>query len=63
MRADYIKFARARGLAERVDQLCATPLRNTLVPVITVIGLNIGGLVALFGRDHRDGVSVAGHGA
>ena len=45
MRSDYIKFARSRGLAERVIYF-GHALRNTLVPVITVIGLNIGGLIA-----------------
>ena len=45
MRADYIKFARARGLSERTIYFVHA-LRNTLVPVITVIGLNIGGLIA-----------------
>ena len=45
MRADYIKFARARGLAERSIYFVHA-LRNTLVPVITVIGLNLGGLIA-----------------
>ena len=45
MRADYIKFARARGLAEQTIYFVHA-LRNTLVPVITVIGLNIGGLIA-----------------
>jgi len=45
MRTDYIKFARARGLSERsINYVHA--LRNTLVPVITVIGLNIGSLIA-----------------
>lgn len=45
MRTDYIKFARARGLAERSINFIHA-LRNTLVPVITIIGLNIGGLIA-----------------
>jgi peptide/nickel transport system permease protein len=45
MRTDYIKFARARGLAERSIYFVHA-LRNTLVPVMTVIGLNIGGLIA-----------------
>ena len=45
MRTDYIKFARARGLAERAINFTHA-LRNTLVPVITIIGLNIGGLIA-----------------
>jgi peptide/nickel transport system permease protein len=45
MRTDYIKFARARGLAERSINFVHA-LKNTLVPVITIIGLNVGGLVA-----------------
>ena len=45
MRTDYIKFARARGLSERAINFTHA-LRNTLVPVITIIGLNIGGLIA-----------------
>ena len=45
MRSDYIKFARARGLTNRAIHF-GHALRNTLVPVITIIGLNIGGLIA-----------------
>ena len=45
METDYIKFARARGLSERAINF-RHALRNTLVPVITIIGLNIGGLIA-----------------
>ena len=45
MRTDFIKFARARGLAEKAINF-RHALRNTLVPVITIIGLNIGGLIA-----------------
>ena len=45
MQTDYIKFARARGLAERAINF-RHALRNTIVPVITIIGLNIGGLIA-----------------
>lgn len=45
MRTDYIKFARARGLSSSVINY-GHALKNTLVPVITVIGLNIGTLVA-----------------
>lgn len=45
MRTDYIRFARARGLSDRVINY-GHALKNTLVPVITVIGLNIGTLVA-----------------
>ncbi len=45
MQTDYIKFARARGLSERAINF-GHALKNTLVPVITIIGLNIGGLIA-----------------
>lgn len=45
MQTDYIKFARARGLSERAINF-SHALKNTLVPVITIIGLNIGGLIA-----------------
>jgi peptide/nickel transport system permease protein len=45
LRSDYIKFARARGLPERAINF-GHALKNTLVPVITVVGLQIGGLLA-----------------
>jgi len=45
MRTDYIKFARARGLSNRAVNF-GHALRNTLVPVITIAGLNIGSLIA-----------------
>ena len=45
MQTDYIKFARARGLSERAINFVHA-LKNTLVPVVTIIGLNIGGLIA-----------------
>lgn len=45
LRTDYIKFARARGLPERVVHF-GHALRNTLVPVITITGLQIGSLIA-----------------
>ena len=45
LRADYIKFARARGLSDRVVHF-QHALRNTLVPVITITGLQLGGLIA-----------------
>ena len=45
MRTDFIKFARARGLNEFAINFVHA-LRNTLVPVITIIGLNIGSLIA-----------------
>jgi len=45
MRTDFIKFARARGLPERVMQL-RHALRNTMVPVITIVGLQLGSVIA-----------------
>ena len=45
LRTDYIRFARARGLSERSIHF-RHALKNTLVPVITIIGLQFGGLVA-----------------
>ncbi len=45
LRTDYIRFARARGLMDRTIYF-GHALKNTLVPVITVIGLQFGGLVA-----------------
>lgn len=44
-RADFIKFARARGLSDRAVYLTHA-LRNSLLPVITVVGLQIGSLIA-----------------
>ncbi len=45
LRADYIRFARARGLPDRLINF-RHAVRNTLVPVITITGLQIGSLVA-----------------
>ncbi|QJQ95635.1 MULTISPECIES: ABC transporter permease [Halomonadaceae] len=45
LRADYIKFARARGLSSRVVNL-RHALKNTLIPVITIIGLQLGTIIA-----------------
>ena len=45
LRADYIRFARARGLSERAVHFHHA-LKNTLVPVITVVGLQLGSIVA-----------------
>ncbi len=42
---DYIRAARARGLSEPVV-LFKHALRNALIPVITVLGLDIAGLLA-----------------
>ena len=45
LRTDYIKFARARGLTQRTVHF-GHALRNTLVPVITITGLQLGGIIA-----------------
>jgi peptide/nickel transport system permease protein len=45
LRTDYIKFARARGLTNRAINF-RHALRNTLVPVVTVIGLQLGAIIA-----------------
>jgi peptide/nickel transport system permease protein len=45
LRADYIKFARARGLPDRAVYF-GHALKNTLVPVITITGLQLGALIA-----------------
>jgi peptide/nickel transport system permease protein len=45
LRTDYIKFARARGLPRRAVHF-GHALKNTLVPVITIIGLQVGAIIA-----------------
>ena len=45
LRTDYIKFARARGLTNRAVHF-GHALKNTLVPVMTITGLQLGGLIA-----------------
>lgn len=45
LRTDYIKFARARGLTNRAINF-GHALKNTLVPVITITGLQIGSIIA-----------------
>jgi peptide/nickel transport system permease protein len=45
LRTDYIKFARARGLPNR-SVYFGHALKNTLVPVITITGLQLGALIA-----------------
>jgi peptide/nickel transport system permease protein len=45
LRTDYIKFARARGLSERAVHF-RHALKNTLVPVITITGLQLGSIIA-----------------
>jgi peptide/nickel transport system permease protein len=45
LRSDYIKFARARGLPGRIVHF-RHALKNTLVPIITVTGLQLGSIIA-----------------
>src|ERR687898_2434242 len=45
LRTDYIRFARARGLSDRAVHF-GHALKNTLVPVITIAGLQLGGIIA-----------------
>lgn len=45
LRTDYIKFARARGLKDRAIHF-GHALKNTLVPVITITGLQLGSIIA-----------------
>jgi peptide/nickel transport system permease protein len=45
LRSDYIRFARARGLPDRLVYF-GHALKNTLVPVMTITGLQLGSLIA-----------------
>ena len=45
VRTDYIRFARARGLSHRAVHY-RHALRNTLIPVVTIIGLQLGSIIA-----------------
>lgn len=45
MQLDFVRFARAKGLPER-HILIKHVLKNTLIPLITVIGLELGSLIA-----------------
>lgn len=45
LRTDYVRFARARGLPEKRIHY-GHALRNTLIPVVTITGLQIGSLIA-----------------
>jgi peptide/nickel transport system permease protein len=45
LRTDYVKFARARGLTNRAVNF-GHALKNTLVPVITIAGLQLGSIIA-----------------
>ena len=45
LRSDYVRFARARGIPEGRIRL-RHALRNTLVPVVTIAGLQLGSVIA-----------------
>ena len=45
MQLDFVRFARAKGLSEARIVLVHV-LKNTLIPLITVIGLELGSLIA-----------------
>jgi peptide/nickel transport system permease protein len=45
LRTDYVKFARARGLGNRAVHF-GHALKNTLVPVITITGPQLGAIIA-----------------
>ncbi|USG63089.1 ABC transporter permease [Sneathiella marina] len=45
LRTDFVKFAKARGLPDRAVHF-KHALKNTLVPVITITGLQLGSLIA-----------------
>nr|WP_245985079.1 ABC transporter permease [Biomaibacter acetigenes] len=45
IRQDYIRTARAKGLAERVV-IMKHALRNALIPVVTIIGIETAGLLS-----------------
>ena len=45
LKSDYIRFARARGVHQNVINY-RHALRNTMIPVITVIGLQLGSVIA-----------------
>ena len=42
---DYMKFARAKGLSES-RLIMVHLLKNIMIPVVTVLGLELGGLIA-----------------
>ncbi len=45
LRTDFVKFGRARGLADRYIHFVIA-LKNTMVPVITITGLQLGSIIA-----------------
>ena len=45
LRSDFVRFARARGIPDRVIEF-RHALRNTMIPVVTIAGLQLGSVVA-----------------
>lgn len=45
MRTEYVRFARARGIPERRIRF-RHALRNTMIPVVTIVGLQLGSVIA-----------------
>lgn len=45
MRTEYVRFARARGIPENRVQF-RHALRNTMIPVVTIVGLQLGSVIA-----------------
>ena len=60
MGEDYLRTARAKGVSERVVVMKHT-LRAALTPIVTVAGLDLGGLLG-GAVDHRDGLQLPGSG-
>ena len=61
MNEDYVRTARAKGLSER-RVMVGHVLRNSLIPVITLWGLDFGFVVGRRRGAHRDGVRPPGRG-
>ena len=59
LQADYVEAARARGVSETAGG-ARHAFRNALVPVVTVMGLQVGA-AARRRRAHRDDLQLAGH--
>ena len=47
LQTDYIKFAKARGINQNVINY-SHALKNGLIPVITITGINVGTLIAFY---------------
>ena len=60
LQTDYIKFARARGINEKSIHY-KHALKNGLIPVITIAGINIGTLNSFF-NNYRNSFSMARNG-